>query len=61
VTFTDASDSLLLTAFGYDVTNLPAATAAFKRHFRGVDDESPLTADDRALLQCLIERKQQRY
>jgi len=54
------SDVLLLSAFGYDVTNLRAAGAAFKRRFRGVDDETPLTADDRALLQCLIERRRER-
>ena len=55
-----ASDALLLTAFGYDVTNLRAAQAAFKRRYRGVDDETPLTTDDRALLQCLIERRRER-
>lgn len=54
-----AADALLLTALGYDVTNLKAAMAAFKRRFRGVDDETPLTQDDRALLQCLIERRRQ--
>lgn len=52
-----ASDALLLSALGYDVGNMRATTAAFKRRFRGVDDETPLTADDRALLLCLIERK----
>ena len=52
-----ASDALLLAALGYDVSNLKATSAAFKRRFRGVDDETPLTADDRALLQCLVGRK----
>jgi N-acetylmuramoyl-L-alanine amidase len=55
-----ASDTLLLSALGYDVTNFKAATAAFKRHFLGVDDETPLGANERTLLQCLIERKQAR-
>lgn len=55
-----ASDALLLAAFGYDVSNPKATSVAFKRRFRGVDDETPLTADDRALLQCLIERKRER-
>lgn len=52
-----ASDALLLAALGYDVSNVNATTAAFKRRFRGIDDETPLSAEDRALLQCLIERK----
>ena len=57
---TGASDALLLAALGYDVTNLKATQAAFKRRYLGVDDETPLTSDDRALLQCLIDRKRAR-
>ena len=57
---TGTSDALLLAALGYDVTNLKATQAAFKRRYRSVDDETPLTSDDRALLQCLIERKRAR-
>ena len=51
------SDALMLSAFGYGVTNLRAVTAAFKRRFLAVDNEEPLADSDRALLQCLIERK----
>jgi len=54
------SDALLLAALGYDVTNLKATTAAFKRRFLAVDDETPLTDNDRALAQCLIERRRER-
>jgi N-acetylmuramoyl-L-alanine amidase len=57
---TGASDALLLAALGYDISNLNATQAAFKRRYRGVDDETPLTEEDRALLQCLIERKRAR-
>ncbi len=51
------SDALLLSALGYDVTNMRATVAAFKRRFSGIDTEEPMTPNDRALLQCLIERK----
>ncbi len=54
------SDAFLLAAFGYDVVNFNAAVAAFKRHFLGVDSDSALTASDRALLACLIQRKMER-
>jgi N-acetylmuramoyl-L-alanine amidase len=51
------SDALLLSALGYDVTNMRATVAAFKRRFLGIDTEEPLAPTDRALLQCLIDRK----
>lgn len=54
------SDAFLMAAFGYDVTNLNAAVAAFKRHFLGVDGAGALSEDDRARLNCLIERKMAR-
>ena len=54
------SDALLLTAFGYDVTNLRATAAAFRRRFFSTENEDPLTANERGLLQCLIERKRER-
>jgi N-acetylmuramoyl-L-alanine amidase len=55
-----ASDALLLAAFGYDVSNLNAAAAAFKRRFLGVDSDSALSESDRAQLYCLIQRKMER-
>ena len=55
-----ATDAFLLAAFGYDVSNFTATAAAFKRRFRGMDGDSTLTDDDRALLQCLIQRKMER-
>lgn len=54
-----ASDALMLSALGYDVTNLRAATAAFRRRFFSIENEDPLNADDHALLQCLIDRKRE--
>lgn len=55
-----ASDRLLMAALGYDVTVFNASVAAFKRHFLGVDSNSALSEDDRALLHCLIQRKMER-
>ena len=54
------SDALLLAALGYDVTNLRAATAAFRRRYRSLENDAPLDASERGLLQCLIERKRER-
>jgi len=51
------SDALLLTAFGYEVTRIEATRAAFRRRFLALEDDYPLTESERALLQCLIERK----
>ena len=50
-------DALLLQAFGYNVWNLDAAIAAFKRHF-APDDASPgMTEKDRSLAYCLVLQK----
>jgi hypothetical protein len=49
--------TLLLAAFGYDVSNPEAAIAAFKRHFVPTGNVSEMTYDDRALLACLVQRK----
>ena len=54
-----ASDALLLAAFGYDVTNLRAAAGAFRRRFLALENEAPLSDNERALLQCLIARKRE--
>lgn len=56
----EASEALLLAALGYDVTNLKATNAAFRRRFLAVDNEEPLNLNERALLQCLIDRKRER-
>ena len=50
-------DALLLSAFGYDVTNLAAAIAAFKRHFTPDNDAREMTDGDRAVLQCVVALK----
>jgi N-acetylmuramoyl-L-alanine amidase len=54
-----ADDAALLAALGYDVTRLPAAVAAFKRHWAPEDAGEGLSAEQRLLLQCLIGRQQQ--
>lgn len=54
-----ADDAVLLAALGYDVTRLPAAVAAFKRHWAPEDTAEGLSAVQRGLLRCLIERQQQ--
>lgn len=53
-----ADDALLLAAFGYDISDLAAAIGAFKTHFVPDGDAGTLTNEDRALLQCLIGKKQ---
>lgn len=53
-----ADDLLLLAALGYDVTRPAAAVAAFKRHWAPDDRTPDLAADQRALLQCLIDQQQ---
>ena len=53
-----ADTALMLQAFGYSVTRLDAAIAAFRRHFVP-DDPSPLmTEKDRSILYCLVSQKQ---
>lgn len=50
--------ALLLQAFGYNVGNLDAAVAAFKRRF-APDDRSPqMTEKDRSVLYCLLLQQQ---
>lgn len=51
-------DVTLLSALGYDVTRPVAAMAAFKRHWAPDDQTPELSADQRALLQCLIGKQQ---
>lgn len=47
----------LLAAFGYDVANLDAAIAAFKRHFAPREELRAMTEEDRARLYCLVLRR----
>jgi N-acetylmuramoyl-L-alanine amidase len=56
-----ADDAVLLAAFGYDVSDLPAAVSAFKLHFAPDDDAMAMTGKDRAVLYCLVERRSQTY
>lgn len=53
-----ADDAMLLAALGYDVTRLSAAVAAFKRHWAQDDATMALSAEQRALLHCLIGKQQ---
>ena len=46
-------DDTLLALVGYDVTNLDAAIRAFNRHFMALEDEPTLSAEGRAVLECL--------
>ena len=55
----DLDTATLLAVFGYDVANLEAAIAAFKRHFAPHDASQEMTEQDRALLQCLVSRRQE--
>lgn len=52
-----ADGAVLLAAFGYDVSDMAAATAAFKSHFAPDGDPRQLSDDDRALLYCLLAKK----
>jgi len=52
-------DALLLAALGYDTSDLDAAVAAFKAHFAPDDETAELSDDNRALLYCLIGKKQE--
>jgi N-acetylmuramoyl-L-alanine amidase len=54
----DAADTaLLLAALGYDTRDLDAAVAAFKVHFVPDDPSEEMTAEDQALLYCLVAKK----
>lgn len=50
-------DAVLLAALGYDVSRLPAAVAAFKRHYATEDDVPGLDEAQRGMLQCLIRQQ----
>jgi len=49
----------LLSAFGYDVSDLDAAIAAFRRHFAPDDASREMTERERARLHCLVSRRQE--
>jgi N-acetylmuramoyl-L-alanine amidase len=49
----------LLGAFGYDVSDPAAASGAFKRRFLPHDGTAEMSEDARALLYCLVLRRQQ--
>lgn len=49
--------AVLLAALGYDTGDLGAAIAAFKRHFVPQDSSEEVTAEQQALLSCLVARK----
>jgi N-acetylmuramoyl-L-alanine amidase len=49
---------LLLQTFGYNVWNIDAAVAAFKRRFVPEDAAPAMTEKDRAILYCLVQQMQ---
>jgi N-acetylmuramoyl-L-alanine amidase len=53
----ESDTATLLVAFGYDTGDLDAAVAAFKRHFVPEDSSDEVTAEHRALLNCLVAKK----
>ncbi len=56
----DQDGATLLAAFGYDVSDYVAAVGAFKRRFTPDDLSQQLAERDRALLQCLVLKKQEK-
>ena len=52
-----ADTALLLTALGYDTRDLDAAVAAFKRHYLPDDPSEVMSAEQQALLYCLVAKK----
>lgn len=52
-------DAVLLQAFGYDVSNVRATIAAFKRRYVPDDPEVVMTEKDRSILYCLVLRTQE--
>jgi N-acetylmuramoyl-L-alanine amidase len=52
-----ADDATLLAALGYDVTRLPEAVAAFKRHWAIDDGADGLSGEQRELVACLIQKR----
>jgi N-acetylmuramoyl-L-alanine amidase len=55
------ADATLLAALGYDVSVPWSAVSAFKRHWTPEDTTPELTETQRALAQCLAERRQAGY
>lgn len=51
-------DAFLLQAFGYNVWNLDAAIAAFKRRFAPEDPVRKMTENDRGMLYCMLQQMQ---
>ena len=50
-------EATLLDAFGYDVSDVDAAIAAFKRHFTPGEVSRQMNEEDRSRLWCLVLRK----
>ncbi len=53
-----AEDATLLAALGYEVTRPKVAVMAFKRHWAAEDTTPELSAAQRGLVWCLIEKQQ---
>jgi N-acetylmuramoyl-L-alanine amidase len=51
-----AEDALLLAAVGYDVSNLPAAVAAFRRRYGAAESAMALSEVERGMAQCLLRK-----
>ena len=51
-----AEDALLLAALGSDVSNLPAAVAAFRRRYRATESTLALSEMEREMAQCLLKK-----
>ena len=49
-------DALLLAALGYDVSNLAAAVAAFRRRYRAAESTVALSEVERGMAQCLLRK-----
>ena len=51
-------DALLLAAVGYDVSTLPAAVGAFRRHYGADDPTAALSEGERGRAQCILQRRE---
>jgi N-acetylmuramoyl-L-alanine amidase len=51
-------DALLLAALGYDVSNLPAAVDAFRRHYGADESTAVLSEGERGMAQCMLKRRE---
>ncbi len=51
------ADEVLLAAVGYDVVDIDAAITAFRLHFAAPTDLPGLTAEERGLIHCLLEKR----